>query len=267
MDGKTAVSSSTELLDVAVEAARTGGELLLARFQAGREPAVAAKTTPTDLVSEADLESERTIRALLRARRPDDGLLGEEQGDQPGSSGLRWVIDPLDGTVNFLYGIPQWCVSIAVEDSDGAVAGAVYDPCREELYCALRDGAATLNGRELEPSRCDRLDRALVATGLAYDARVRAAQGAVLARMSGVVRDLRRFGSAALDLCWTAAGRFDAYFERTVKPWDIAAGRLLCQSAGLICADLPVHPDLPWGIAVADAALIDELLRVAGQAV
>lgn len=256
----------SELLDLAEHAARTAGELLLERFRAGREPAVASKTTPTDLVSEADLLSERTIRAILRDHRPDDGFLGEEaDGEEPGSSGLRWVVDPLDGTINFLFGIPQWCVSIALEDGDGALAGVVYDPSREELFSALRDGPATLNGEPLRPSGCAQLERALVATGLAYDARVRAAQGRVLARMAGAVRDLRRFGSAALDLSWTAAGRFDAYFERTVKPWDIAAGRLLCEAAGLAVADLPVHPDLPWGIAAADPGLIGELIDVAGS--
>ena len=201
---------------------------------------MSSKSTPTDLVSEADLAAERAIRALLAQRRPDDGFVGEEGGEEQGTSGLRWVVDPLDGTVNFLFGIPQWCVSVAVRDGEGTLAGAVYDPNRDELFTgdprrqrdaerwARRRGRAAGTARraaiELRGSRARGSGTAMVATGLAYDARVRAAQAQVLARAVPEVRDIRRFGSAALDLAWTAAGRYDAYFERTVKQWDIAAG-------------------------------------------
>ena len=261
-------SANAELLDVAVEAVRMAGGLLLERALAGRELEVSSKSTPTDLVSEADLESERAIKALLAQRRPDDGFVGEEGGSEQGCSGLDWVVDPLDGTVNFLFGIPQWCVSVAVKDGDGIVAGAVYDPNRDELFTASRDGRATLSGPggvvELTGSQREDLATAMIATGLAYDAKVRAAQAGVLARAVPRVRDIRRFGSAALDLAWTSAGRFDAYFERTVKQWDIAAGALICQRAGLQVLELPVQEDLPWGILVAPPALAEPLLELVG---
>jgi myo-inositol-1(or 4)-monophosphatase len=258
------------LLEVAVEAATTAGALLLERVRHGAERQVTSKSTPTDLVSEADLVSEHAIRELLARRRPDDGFVGEEGDHVEGTSGLSWVVDPLDGTVNFLFGIPQWCVSVAVRDSAGTIAGAVYDPNRDELFSATRGGPATLVGGEgeLELSGSARDDvelaTAMLATGFAYDAGVRAAQAVVLARVVPRVRDVRRFGSAALDLTWTAAGRYDAYFERTVKQWDIAAGALICQRAGLRVLELPVHEQLPWGILVAPPALAESLLELVG---
>jgi len=271
-DGETPsgaeAQADAELLELAIEAATTAGELLLERARAGREREVSSKSTPTDLVSEADLESERAIKALLAERRPQDGFVGEEGGSVEGKSGLDWVVDPLDGTVNFLFGIPQWCVSVAVKDGAGTVAGAVYDPNRDELFTATREGRATLTGPdgevELRGSEREELASAMVATGFGYDAKVRAAQAKVLARAVGEVRDIRRFGSAALDLAWTAAGRFDAYFERTVKPWDIAAGALICERAGLSVLDLEEHEDLPYGILAAPEALADQLLELVG---
>jgi myo-inositol-1(or 4)-monophosphatase len=272
---------SETLLAVAVEAARMAGALLQERAQHGAEE-VTSKSTPTDLVSEADIASERAIRELLAARRPQDGFVGEEGGSAESSSGLSWVVDPLDGTVNFLFGIPQWCVSVAVRDREGTLAGAVYDPNRDELFTASRDGRAELRAagvvRELHgPLRAaarseslgdsqsfvgDELRSAMVATGLAYDADVREAQGRVLARLAGRVRDIRRFGSAALDLTWTAAGRYDAYFERSVKQWDIAAGALICERAGLRVVELPVFENLPWGILAGPPDLVGPLLEL-----
>jgi myo-inositol-1(or 4)-monophosphatase len=268
------------LLAVAIEAATGAGEMLAERVRAGAEQHISAKSTPTDLVSEADLASEQMIRELLAARRPNDGFLGEESDHTDGTSGLRWVVDPLDGTVNFLFGIPQWCVSVAVRDDQGTIAGAVYDPNRDELFAASRDSSPTLTSAGATRSlgedasapgladdggpRGGGLAMAMVATGLAYDARVRAAQARVLARLVPRVRDIRRFGSAALDLTWTAAGRYDAYFERTVKPWDIAAGALICERAGLRVLELPVHEDLPWGILVAPPELAEPLLELVG---
>jgi myo-inositol-1(or 4)-monophosphatase len=258
------------LLAIAVEAATSAGALLLERVSRGAERSIASKSTPTDLVSEADLASEHAIRELLAARRPSDGFVGEEGDHAEGTSGLSWVVDPLDGTVNFLFGIPQWCVSVAVRDGDGTIAGAVYDPNRDELFSATRYGPATLVGAEgqveLSGSARDdaELATAMLATGFAYDAEVRAAQARVLARVLPRVRDVRRFGSAALDLSWTAAGHYDAYFERTVKQWDIAAGALVCERAGLRVLELPVHEQLPWGILVARPALAESLLELVG---
>jgi myo-inositol-1(or 4)-monophosphatase len=276
-------ASAGELLAIAKRQALTAGALLLESFHDGREHEVTSKSTPTDLVSEADRLAERVIREGLAEDRPQDGFLGEESGaGDAGSSGLRWVVDPLDGTVNFLFGLPQWCVSIAVQDEHGSLAGAIYDPIRGDLYTAIRGGAPTVEvslapnpvhghppthareRRTLSASRCSELSTAMLATGFAYDARVRAAQAQVLARVIPRVRDIRRFGSAALDLAWTAAGRYDAYFERTVNPWDIAAGTLLCEAAGLRVVELPVHQDLPGGILVAPPALCEPLLELVG---
>jgi myo-inositol-1(or 4)-monophosphatase len=272
------------LLALAVEAARTAGGLLLARASHGFEREVASKSTPTDLVSEADVSTQRAIRELLRERRPDDGFVGEEEDEsEQGSSGLRWIVDPLDGTVNFLFGIPQWCVSVAVRDDAGTIAGAVFDANRGELFSATRESAALLDGSrgvvELGHGRRDDvgaerrtgenagpggedLASAMVATGLAYDSEVRRAQGRVLERLVPRVRDIRRFGSAALDLTWTAAGRYDAYYERSVKQWDIAAGALICERAGLEIHELEPHENLPWGILVAPPALAAPLLEL-----
>lgn len=269
-----ATASAAELLELAVAIAREAGALLLDRFDGGAERALASKTTPTDLVSEADLASERLIRERIAAARPDDAILAEEGGGEDGSSGLTWVVDPLDGTVDFLFGIPQWCVSVAVRDDDGALAGAIFDPCRDELFSATRTGPPLLTDRASRGSvtggaplrpiarACEELAQAMVATGFAYDAAVRAAQAEVLRRLLPRVRDIRRFGSAALDLAWTAAGRYDAYFERTVKPWDIAAGVLVCERAGLVVRELPTHPNLPSGIFASVPAIAEELFEL-----
>ena len=214
------------------------------------------------------MSSQRAIRDRLAELRPRDGFLGEEDADDEaaGESGLRWIVDPLDGTVNFLFGIPQWCVSVAVQDAAGAsLAGAVFDPNRDEMWAATADGEATLNGAAVRGSEQSDLATAMVATGLYYDARVRARQAHVLLELVARVRDIRRLGSAALDLVWTAAGRYDAYFERGVKLWDVAAGALICERAGLGLADLPEVPGdpvLPTGLLAAAPALVDPLLAL-----
>lgn len=201
--------------------------------------AVATKSTPTDPVTVADTETEELIRAELRARRPDDAVLGEEEG---GSvvvpSGVRWVVDPIDGTVNFLYGVPAYAVSVAAQVDGISVAGAVVDVARSITYSAaagkgawMRDGTDRI---ALSCNPIDELDLALVATGFAYDAARRQAQGAVVAQMLPRVRDLRRIGAAALDLCMVASGAVDAHFEHGLSPWDWAAGALIAAEAGAI---------------------------------
>jgi myo-inositol-1(or 4)-monophosphatase len=240
--------------------AREAGALLRAAFT-GPELRVSSKSTPTDLVSEADHAAEQLIRERIAAARPGDGVLGEEGGDQQGTSGVRWVVDPLDGTINFLFGLPQWAVSIACEDDHGALAGVVYDPLRDELFAVERDGAPTRDGAPIACSTREDLGTALVGTGFGYDAEVRRAQAAVAARLLPDVRDIRRFGSAAIDLAWTACGRLDAYYEHGLNAWDLAAGRLLCERAGLEVHDLaPVGPSGP-GVLVTPPALSAALLR------
>ena len=246
------------LLELAGAVAREAGAQLLGAF-GGPAHGVEAKSTPTDLVSEADEAAQDLIRARLSAARPDDGFLGEEGGDEAGTTGLRWIVDPLDGTTNFLFGHPQWAVSIAVEDADGALVGVVYDPPRGELWAAVRGGRPLLDGSRVARERPERLAEALVATGFGYDAEVRRAQGATVAALLPDVRDVRRFGAAALDLAWTAAGRYDAYYERGVKPWDVAAGALLCVCAGLVVEPLAPAPPQGAGLLIATPGLIDAL--------
>jgi myo-inositol-1(or 4)-monophosphatase len=249
------------LREIAEAVAREAGHQLRAAF-AGPRVNVTAKSSPTDLVSEADHAAERLIRERLAAARPGDGFLGEEGGDAEGSSGLRWVVDPLDGTINFLFRIPQWAVSIACEDADGTLAGVIYDPMRDELWTAERDGPALLDGREIHGSERSDLGTTLVATGFGYDSAVRAYQAAVVARLLPQVRDIRRFGSAALDLAWTAAGRHDAFYERGLNTWDLAAGELLCRRAGLAVRELEPAPPAAGGLLVAPASLIDPLAAI-----
>ena len=250
------MSDGRELLEIAGEAARASAAVLVERYHdAGGPRGVVTKSTPTDLVSEADVNAERAIREVLYRRRPDDSILGEEGDEVTGTTGLHWVVDPLDGTVNYLFGIPQWCVSVACEGR----AGVVLDPLRDERFEVVAGGPATLNGEPLRGSARDELGTALVATGFAYDAGVRARQAEVVSRVIPRVADVRRLGSAALDLAWTAAGRYDAYYERGVSPWDVAVGTMLCAAAGLEVRDLPARDGLPAGLLVAPAALAETL--------
>jgi myo-inositol-1(or 4)-monophosphatase len=253
--------SPDALREIAEAVAREAGHQLREAF-AGPGVNVQTKSSPTDLVSEADHAAERLIRERLAAARPGDGFLGEEGGDAAGTTGMRWVVDPLDGTINFLFGIPQWAVSIACEDERGAVIGVIYDPMRDELWTAERDGPALLDGRPIQGSTRDDLATAMVATGFGYDAEVRRLQARVAADLLPQVRDIRRLGSAALDLAWTAAGRYDAYYERGLNAWDLAAGALLCRRAGMQCREMPPTPPAAAGLLVAPAGLIDALERI-----
>jgi myo-inositol-1(or 4)-monophosphatase len=250
--------SEDELLSVALAAARAAAAELLPRFGHAQRD-IRTKSGPTDPVSEADVAAESAIREVLADRRPGDAILGEE-GGATGSGALRWVIDPLDGTVNFLFGVPQFAVSVACEDADGALVGVVIDPVRDETFTATRSGGAALNDATIAGAEKADLSTSLVATGFAYDAGVRARQAEVLGRLLPRVRDIRRAGAAALDLAWCACGRYDAYFERGVKPWDHAAGGLIAVRAGLSVRTLQATEELPEGIATAPGALIDELV-------
>src|SRR5579884_2893 len=219
---------------------------------------VHTKSTPTDLASEADLAAESAIREVIARARPGDAILAEE-GGATGTGELRWLVDPLDGTVNFLFGIPAFAVSVACEDSSGTVAGVVLDPVREECFAATRSGPAKLNGAELGASERQDLATAMIATGFAYDSSLRARQAEVVARVLPRARDIRRFGSAALDLAWCAAGRFDAYYERGMHAWDVSAGALVAARAGLVVRDLPATEEDPAGLLVASAGIVEEL--------
>jgi myo-inositol-1(or 4)-monophosphatase len=251
-----ATAVTDDLLDVAVEAARAAAAVLVERYEAvGGPEDLATKSTPTDLVSAADVDAERAIRAVLERRRPADAVLGEEGDEVPGTTGLRWVVDPLDGTVNYLFGLPQWCVSVACEDR----VGVVLDPLRGDLFEIAAGGLPKRNGEPVRGSRRDDVSTALVATGFSYDAGVRARQAEVVARLVPRVADIRRMGSAALDLAWTAAGRYDAFYERGVSAWDITAGAMLCAAAGLDVRPLDARDGLPSGVFAAAPAIADEL--------
>jgi myo-inositol-1(or 4)-monophosphatase len=211
------------------------------------------------MVSDADRDAEAAITELLRAERPDDALLAEEGAAEGGSSGRRWVVDPLDGTTNYLYRYPAWCVSVAVEEAEGALAGVVHDPERGETFRAERGRGADLNGDLIRVRDHDDLGTALLATGFGYDPEVRRAQAEVVLRVLPHVRDIRRGGAAALDLCWLAAGRLDGYWERGLKPWDWAAGRLIVVEAGGAVIDLPGRRR---GLVAGGPGLVEELAEL-----
>jgi fructose-1,6-bisphosphatase/inositol monophosphatase family enzyme len=216
------------------------------------------------MVSDADRDAETAIVELLRRERPGDALLGEEGAVHRGESGRRWVVDPLDGTTNFLYRLPQWAVSVALEDADGELVGVVLDPVAGELFAAARGGGARLNGEPVATREETPLERSLLATGFAYDPRLRAIQAATLVELLPRVRDIRRAGAASLDLAWLAAGRLDGYWERGLNDWDWAAGRLLVREAGGALQELPGRPR---GLAAASGgALLGELVGLLAQA-
>lgn len=208
---------ASELRELAVDIAIGAGELLIASKPTG----MIAKTTPTDLVTDADRAAEAYIMQRLAEARPDDSVLAEEGSVNKGSSGINWVIDPLDGTINYIYGIPQWCVSIGVE---GAVRlGVVHDPVKHETFTDASD---------LQPSKKTDLADALIGTGFAYSAEMRARQALIASRVLPSVRDIRRAGSCALDLAWVACGRLDAFYEDDTHHWDISAGIAIVEGAG-----------------------------------
>jgi myo-inositol-1(or 4)-monophosphatase len=243
-------------LELAERAARAAGEVLMG-YYGGPAAGVAAKSSPTDLVSDADREAERTIRELLSAERPEDGLLGEEGSRQSAESGRRWVVDPLDGTINFLYGFPAWAVSVALEDGDDVSVGVVYSPVSGETFRAVRGEGAFLGDRRLSVREPVSLDRALVATGFSYESDKRAIQAERVRALLPRARDIRRAGAASVDLSWLAAGRLDAYFERGLHSWDWAAGRLLVEEAGG-CVEW-LDDDWPGMVAATSPALLAEL--------
>ncbi|HEX4062294.1 MAG TPA: inositol monophosphatase family protein [Streptosporangiaceae bacterium] len=240
------------LLTLAQAAADEAAAMLADRRSTGRPGVLATKSSPTDVVTEADRAAEAMITARILADRPADRILGEEGGlSEPTGAGresnVRWIVDPLDGTVNYLYGLPDFAVSIAAEVGGTIVAGVVHAPERREVFTAIAGQGAWLRAAGQPPVRlrCNtgvHLDRALVATGFGYLAARRKVQGEVVAALLPLVRDIRRAGSAAVDLCSVAAGRVDAYYERGVNYWDFAAGGLVATEAGATLAGLSGRP-------------------------
>ena len=225
------MTDTDELLEVAEGAVRDAGGAILEMSRAGSWSA-STKSGPRDLLTSADQESERILVQRLTEARPSDGIVSEEGAAHPSSSGLTWIMDPLDGTTNFVHSRPRWCVSIACVDETGELVGCTYDPTHDEFFAATRSGGAFLNGAPIAVTDVAELTDALVGTGFAYDTPLRELQGRQVARVVGRVRDLRRAGSPCLDLADVACGRLDGFYEVLSAPWDRAAGTLLVREAG-----------------------------------
>jgi myo-inositol-1(or 4)-monophosphatase len=248
MTSSREVALAHDLLELAERAARTAGDLI--RDERPDQLGVAStKSSPTDVVTVMDERSERLLRDLLLGERPDDGLLGEEGGGTSGTSGITWVIDPIDGTVNYLYGLPPYAVSIAAVTGDPrdpggheVLAGCVHNPVAGETFTAARGAGAHLNGARIRVRDAVDPAQALVATGFGYAIERRRGQARVVAALLPQVRDIRRGGCASLDLCQVACGRVDAYYERGLQPWDLAAASLVAREAGAVVSGLRGEP-------------------------
>lgn len=255
------------LRDLAATLARQAGEVALAGRRAAAGTGApdlggATKSSRTDVVTAFDRAAEATIVESLRRLRPDDAIVGEEGTADIGSSGYAWFIDPIDGTTSFVYDQPTWSCSIGVASGDVMVAGAVYLPALDELFTAALGAGALLNGRPIGASSETDLSLALVGTGFSYLADVRRQQAERVARLIADVRDIRRSGSAALDLCFVAAGRLDVYFEQHLHPWDSAAGELIAREAGALTSDFGGGPARPAELLAAAPGLHRAMLAL-----
>ena len=223
------------------------------------------KSSATDMVTEFDKANEALIVGGILAARPHDAIVGEEGTDTPGTSGVDWLIDPIDGTTNFMYGLPGWAVSIAARTAAGTQVGVVYVPAVDELFTASAGGGARLNGAPISCSTTDEIALALVATGFSYSSERRAVQALRVAHLLPQVRDLRRFGAAAADLCNLAAGRVDVYFEQWLGPWDLAAGELIAREAGCLTSSLDGHDVRPESVIAANPRLIGPMRALVAE--
>jgi fructose-1,6-bisphosphatase/inositol monophosphatase family enzyme len=264
----------TELVDLATDVATTAAALLVGGLARARH-SIETKTSVTDLVTDMDRASERTIVDGILAHRPHDAVVGEEGSDRSGTTGVRWIIDPIDGTTNYVYGHPGFAVSIAAEWTDAAtgraeaLVGVVADPLHDEVFTAVAGGGAFRNGEPIRCSAATELRHALVATGFSYESERRFRQAGVLTQVLPAVRDIRRMGAASVDLCSVACGRVDAYYERGLKPWDFAAGALVAREAGALVTDLDGgDPSEAFTLAATPALSVPlaRLLRDAGAA-
>lgn len=252
------VSLATELLALASDLARSAGDMALAGRKAGLSN-VQTKSTATDMVTEFDRASEVQIVSGLRAARPNDAIVGEEGASVAGTSGITWHIDPIDGTTNFLYDLPAWAVSIGASDKEGPIAGVVYIPALDELFTATRNGGAFLNGHPIHCNNITDVSQALVCTGFSYSPEQRTIQSRRVAQFIHLIRDIRRAGAAAIDLCYVACGRIDAYFEENLHQWDIAAGILIAHEAGCRSGDFSGNTARPAEIMTAAPGIFDQL--------
>ena len=250
-----------DLRVVAERLAREAGDMALRGRRSG-DVAATTKSSPTDMVTQYDKASEELITAGLAALRPDDGIVGEEGASRDGTSGITWHIDPIDGTSNFFFDIPMWAVSIGAVDRDGPVAGAVYAPALGEMFTAARGEGATLNGAPIRVRENSRLSDALVCTGFSYRVHERSAHAQRVARIVMEVRDIRRFGAAAIDLCFVACGRYDAYFEEHLHSWDLVAGQVVATEAGALVTDYAGNPVTPQQVLACQPGVQGDLVSL-----
>jgi myo-inositol-1(or 4)-monophosphatase len=255
--------ASADLRFLAEQLARTAGAMALAgrrSLPVGQPPAHDTKSSETDPVTEFDRAAEEYIVGELRRLRPDDAIVGEEGANDSGTSGIEWHIDPIDGTANFLYDLPAWCTSVAAVDADGSLAGAVYAPVTDEMFSADRGGGATRNGLQIRASAATDIALSMVGTGFSYLPERRLPQARRIRELLPQVRDVRRYGSAAIDLAYVACGRLDAYFEEHLNSWDMAAGLLIATEAGAITSDLHGGTPDESGVLAAAAGIHQSLL-------
>ncbi len=253
-------TTHAELLALASRLAYDAGALAVS-MRAGAAADPDTKSSPVDLVTAADKAVEAHLVRGILAQRPDDAIVGEEGADSPGTSGVRWILDPIDGTTNYVYNRADYGVSIAAEVDGEVVVGVVYQPAASLLYAARRGGGATVNGEPISCTTPESLGVSLIATGFGYQPERRAAQGAVIAQLLPDIRDIRRAGSAALDLCAVAAGLADGYYERGLNYWDFAAGWIIATEAGAIVSGLTSdRPDESFLVA-AGPTIFDPLRR------
>ncbi|CAB4592130.1 unannotated protein [freshwater metagenome] len=225
------MSDGKQILELALSIARQAGGLLMDRPASWN---LTVKSTAIDIATQMDLASEKLIVEAILTARPDDGIIGEEGAGREGTSGLTWVIDPIDGTVNYFYGLPGWNISIGVKDSEGVLVGVVHAPIINATWHAVRGGGAFLNNVRIECNNPVELDRALIATGFAYEVEDRANQIEIIDQLIPKIRDIRRMGAAATDLSCVASGMVDGYIETGLKEWDLAAGSLIAREAGAV---------------------------------
>jgi myo-inositol-1(or 4)-monophosphatase len=251
------MTSAVDLRNLAVKIAEESGKFLMDRPSSFD---LAQKSGIHDFATQMDQASEKLIVELIRKNRPDDSILGEEGAAQSGSSGFTWIVDPIDGTVNYLYGVPGWCVSIAVKNEGRVIAGAVYSPSISKMWSAAYGSGAECNGESIRCNEPIKLTRALVGTGFAYDFKSREAQGNFFKNLIPKIRDIRRIGACAVDICLVASGVLDAYYEAGVYEWDFAAAGLIARESGAKTLIAPGVPsDAQFFVMVAGPSLYAEL--------
>lgn len=251
-------SLATSLVELATTIAHEVGAVALAGRKHGLTD-VSTKSTSTDMVTEYDKLTEASIITALRATRPDDSIVGEEGGGHTGTSGITWFVDPIDGTTNFLYDLPTWTVSLGAHDANGELAAVVFCPPLNETYTATRGGGAYLNGTRIYCNEVTDIAQCLIATGFNYSPDNRLVQAARIPKIIAEIRDIRRLGSASLDLCFVAVGRYDAYYEEHLFPWDLAAGTLIAKESGCTIGSIDGGDILPSAILASPAAVFTQI--------